>query len=518
VEEGRPGEAPEDRNELARARRQKLSDWRAAGIDPYRPTSYDRTYLAADARRAFTALEAEPLVAGGSAGEGGGAPAEPPVLAGVRLAGRVMALRLHGKTAFANLQDGSGQIQLHARVDVLGEPAYGLFTSLDLGDFIGVAGHVCRTRRGEVTLAVEEFVPLAKSLRPLPEKWHGLTDIELRYRQRYVDLIVNPRVKQVFETRSRVVQAIRGFLTARGFLEVETPILQSIPGGANARPFITHHHALDMDLYLRIAEELHLKRLIVGGFEKVFELGRVFRNEGISIKHNPEYTLLEVYQAYVDYQEIMRLTEELFAAVAREVLGTTKVTFQGVELDLTPPWPRRSMLDAIRATTGVDFREIREDAAAGEAVRKLGLEPDKLPNRGKLIQAVFEAFVEPTLIQPVFIIGHPVEVSPLAKRKPDDPTLSERFEAYVNTWEMANAFSELNDPLDQRERFLAQARAREKGDEEAQYLDEDFLNALEIGMPPTGGLGVGVDRLVMILTDSPSIRDVLLFPHLRHRE
>ncbi|MGE5553468.1 MAG: lysine--tRNA ligase [Betaproteobacteria bacterium] len=502
----------EDLNELERVRRQKLNDLRAAGLDPYRPTSYDRTYLAADARRAFEAREREQ-----AAGAGAEA-AEPPTLSGVRLAGRLMALRLHGKAAFANLQDGSGQIQLYAKVDVLGKEAYELFASLDLGDFIGVSGHVFRTRRGEVTLAVDGFTILCKSLRPLPEKWHGLTDVELRYRQRYVDLIVNPRVRQVFETRSRIVQAIRSFLAERGFLEVETPTLQPIPGGANARPFITYHNALDMNLYLRIAEELHLKRLVVGGFEKVFELGKVFRNEGISIKHNPEYTLLEIYQAYVDYQEMMRLTEELFAHVAQEVLGTTKVAFQGQTLDLSPPWPRLSMIDAIRDKTGVDFREIRDDAAAIAVVKRLGLEPEKLPNRGKMIQEVFEAFVEPTLVQPCFITDHPVEVSPLAKRKPDDPTLTDRFEAYINCWEMANGFSELNDPIDQRERFVAQVRAREKGDEEAQYLDEDFLNALEIGMPPTGGLGVGVDRLVMILTDSPSIRDVLLFPHLRQRE
>lgn len=497
-----------DLNELQRVRRQKLNDLRAAGVDPYRPTSYDRTHLTADARRAFEALE------GGGPAQGG-APAS---LDGVRLAGRLMALRLHGKAAFADLQDGAGRIQLHVKVDVLGEESYERFTTLDLGDFVGVSGSVFRTRRGEITLAVEDFTLLCKSLRPLPEKWHGLTDVELRYRQRYVDLIVNPQVKQVFETRSRVVQAIRRFLTDQGFLEVETPILQPIPGGANARPFITYHNALDMNLYLRIAEELHLKRLIVGGFEKVFELGRVFRNEGISIKHNPEYTLLEVYQAYVDYQEIMRLTEQMFASVTREVLGTTKVTFQGKVLDLTPPWPRLSMLDAIQQRTGVDFRGIRDDASAAEAAKRLGLEPDKLSNRGKLIQEIFEAFVEPTLIQPVFITDHPVEVSPLAKRKADDPTLTERFEAYINCWEMANAFSELNDPLDQRERFLTQVKARQAGDEEAQFLDEDFLQALEVGMPPTGGLGVGVDRLVMVLTDSPSIRDVLLFPHLRHRE
>jgi lysyl-tRNA synthetase class 2 len=496
-------------------RRQKLADLRAVGIDPYRPTSYERTYLTADACRAFEALETEqqavPVAEGGP-------PAEGPLLSGVRLAGRLMALRLHGKASFANLQDASGQVQLHVKVDKLGEEAYERFTSLDLGDIVGVAGYVFRTRRGEVTLAVDEFELLSKSLRPLPEKWHGLTDVELRYRQRYVDLIVNPSVKKVFETRSRVVQAMRTFLTDRGFLEVETPTLQPIPGGANARPFITYHNALDMNLYLRIAEELHLKRLVVGGFEKVFELGKVFRNEGISIKHNPEYTLLEIYQAYVDYQEVMRLTEGLFAHVAKEVLGTTKLTFQGRELDLTPPWPRLSMIDAIARQTGVDFREIRDDAAAVEAVKRLGLRPEKLPNRGKMIQEVFEAFVEPTLFAPVFITDHPVEVSPLAKRKPEDPTLTERFEAYVNCWEMANGFSELNDPLDQRERFMSQVKARQAGDEEAQYLDEDFLQALELGMPPTGGLGVGVDRLVMILTDSPSIRDVLLFPHLRQRE
>ncbi|MGE5508425.1 MAG: lysine--tRNA ligase [Chitinophagales bacterium] len=507
---GAEGEG-QDLNELQQVRRDKLAALRAAGIDPYRPTFYDRNFLTVDAKRAFEALETE------AKAQPAGAPAEA-TLAGVRLAGRLMALRLHGKAAFANLQDGAGQLQLHVKVDVLGQEAYDRFTSLDLGDFVGVSGHVFRTRRGEVTLAVDAFELLSKSLRPLPEKWHGLKDVELRYRRRYEDLIVNPEVKRVFELRSRIVQAVRTFLSQRGFLEVETPTLQVIPGGANARPFITHHNALDMQLYLRIAEELHLKRLVVGGFEKVYELGKVFRNEGISIKHNPEYTLLEVYQAYVDYQEVMRLTEQMFAYVAQEVLGTTKVEFQGTALDLTPPWPRLSMIDAIRDRTGIDFREIRSDDEALAAAKQMGLHPDKLSNRGKVIQEAFETFVEPTLIQPVFITDHPVEVSPLAKRKPDDPSLTDRFEAYINCWEMANGFSELNDPLDQRERFMAQVKARQAGDDEAQYLDEDFLQALEIGMPPTGGLGVGIDRLCMILTDSPSIRDVLLFPHMRNRE
>ncbi|MDI3281492.1 MAG: lysine--tRNA ligase [Bacillota bacterium] len=496
----------EGADELTQIRLKKLEELRKRGEDPFLHTAFPRTHSAAQA----VALQEEAEAGESARGEGVRGPV-------VRLAGRLMALRLHGKAAFADLQDESGRIQLHARLDRLGEGPFRAFIELDLGDVVGVEGQLFRTRRGEVTVELASFRLLAKALHPLPEKWHGLKDVDLRYRQRYLDLIVNPEVRRVFLTRSRVIAAIRRFLCERGFIEVETPMLHPIAGGANARPFITYHNALDMNLYLRIAPELYLKRLIVGGFEKVFELGKNFRNEGISIKHNQEYTSLELYQAYADREEMMRLTEEIVATVAQEVLGGLRLTYQGRAIDLTPPWRRLSMAEAVRQVVGVDFLALRSDEEARQAARRLGVEVEQSWGWGKALTAVFEEKVEETLVQPTFILDHPVEVSPLAKRKPDDPRLSLRFEPYINGWEIANGFAELNDPLDQRQRFQEQMARRTAGDEEAHMMDEDFLLALEYGMPPTGGLGIGIDRLVMLLTDSASIRDVILFPHMRPR-
>jgi len=481
-------------NELIKARRNKLEALYAKGIDPF-GQRYDRTHSCAEIVEKFDELEGRK----------------------VSIAGRVMAKRIHGKAGFAHIQDMSGQVQIYARVDDLGE-RYELFESLDIGDIIGVRGEVFRTRKGEITVSCKELEMLCKSLRPLPEKWHGLRDVELRYRQRYIDLIVNPEVKEVFVLRSKIITAIREFLNAKGFLEVETPTMHPIPGGANARPFITHHNALDMDLYLRIALELHLKRLLVGGFEKVYEIGRIFRNEGISTKHNPEFTMLELYQAYTDYEVMMELVEEMIAFVAEKVLGTLKITYQGEEIDLTPPWERISMLAAIEKYTGIDFFAANTEEDLKEIAEKFDIEMEKPYSKGKLINEVFEKEVEPRLIQPTFILDYPIEISPLAKRKADNPDLTYRFEGFIGTFELANAFSELNDPIDQRKRFEEQARMREAGDEEAHAMDEDFLKALEYGMPPAGGLGIGIDRLVMVLTDCPSIRDVILFPTMRMRE
>lgn len=433
----------------------------------------------------------------------------------VTLAGRLRALRVHGGASFADLHDSSGRIQLFVRRDNVGEQVYEAFRELDLGDFIGVRGTVFRTKRGEISVEVEAYELLAKSLRPLPEKWHGLRDIEQRYRRRYLDLTVNPESRKVFLLRSQIIAYIRRVLVEMGFIEVETPMLHPIPGGANARPFSTYHNALDMPLYMRIAPELYLKRLLVGGFDKVFEIGKNFRNEGISTRHNPEYTSLEAYQAYADYQVMMELTESLIAGAAKEVLGTTVIQYQGREIDLTPPWPRLPMLEAIRRYAGIDF-----EASVGrevEVARAAGVRLKPGANAGQAILETFEQKVEDHLIQPVFITDHPVEVSPLAKRRADNPRLTERFEPYINGWEIANGFSELNDPIDQRRRFEEQVRAREAGDDEAHFMDEDFLEALEYGMPPAGGLGIGIDRVVMLLTNSPSIRDVILFPHMRPR-
>ncbi|HHY33017.1 MAG TPA: lysine--tRNA ligase [Firmicutes bacterium] len=479
-------------SEQVRVRRQKMDALRARGIDPF-GHRFERTHHAREIVEGFERLE------GGT----------------VKVAGRLMAMRSHGKATFADLLDLSGRIQIYAKLDRLGQDAYDLFTSLDIGDIVGVEGRVFRTRRGEVTLEIERFELLSKSLRPLPEKWHGLADVDLRYRQRYLDLIVNPEVREVFLKRTAIVRAVRAFLDSRGYIEVETSAMHTIPGGATARPFITHHNALDIDLYLRIALELHLKRLIVGGLEKVYEIGRVFRNEGISTKHNPEFTMLELYEAYADYTDMMNLAEDLIHYVAIQVLGQAKVDYEGNTIDLVPPWPRKTMVEAVRERTGVDFSGVDSDEDARAAARRLGVEVDPQATTGKVLSEVYEECVEPTLISPVFVTDHPIEISPLAKKREDDPRYTYRFELIIGGREIANAFSELNDPIDQRERFEAQAALRARGDDEAHRMDEDFLRALEHGMPPTGGMGIGIDRLVMLLTNQSSIRDVILFPTMR---
>ncbi|QGG48778.1 lysine--tRNA ligase [Heliorestis convoluta] len=482
-------------NELLRIRREKLQELQQKGMNPFGDT-YEVTHQAQNIVDNFETMEKE----------------------FVCMAGRLMAKRHQGKAGFGNLQDFSGNIQIYVRRDEVGEEAYEIFKKADIGDIYGIKGQVFKTQKGEISIWVKEFTILTKSLHPLPEKWHGLKDVDLRYRQRYVDLIVNPEVKRTFVTRSKIIRAIRKFLDEQNFLEVETPVLHPIAGGATARPFITHHNALDMKLYMRIALELHLKRLVVGGFERVYEIGRIFRNEGISTRHNPEFTMIEIYQAYTDFQGMMELTENLVAFVAQEVLGTTQVTYQGEVIDLTPPWPRLNMLEAIKKYTDVDFSEIVSDEEARKTAEGLGLSIQAGLSKGEIINEVFEEKVESHLVQPHFIYGHPVEVSPLAKRNKENPAFTDRFEVFVTRRELGNAFSELNDPIDQRERFEKQLALRESGDEEAHMMDEDFLTALEYGLPPTGGLGIGVDRLVMLLTDAPSIRDVILFPTMRHRE
>ena len=486
-----------DKGDQREQRLRKLMALRAAEIDPY-PARFSCTHSVADALQAFGSAEPD---------------AELPT---VRTAGRLMAIRVMGKASFAHIMDGSGRIQIYLRQDIVGEQAYGFFRkSFDLGDFIGVEGTLFRTRTGEITIKVLSFEMLAKALRPLPEKWHGLTDVETRYRQRYLDLLANERVRQVFITRTRMVSAIRRFLDARGFLEVETPILQPIYGGAAARPFVTHHHALDIDLYLRISDELYLKRLIIGGLDRVYEIGRDFRNEGISTKHNPEFTQIEVYQAYADYNDVMCLVEELWYTVAKEVLGTAKLTYQGHTVDLTPPWTRVTMRDAILEASGVDIEVCTDLPSLRRRVSELKLELDAKPTWGKQIDELFKEYVEPKLIQPTFILDYPLDISPLAKKKPGAPHLVERFEFFVGGLECGNAFSELNDPLDQRERFEMQRQQLQDGDEEAHPMDEDWILALEYGMPPTGGLGFGIDRMAMLFTDNSSIREVILFPALR---
>lgn len=435
----------------------------------------------------------------------------------VRLAGRLMIKRGHGKASFAVVQDRTGTIQIYAKLDVLGESAYETFELLDLGDFVGVEGTVFRTNRGEITVLAESLTVLSKSLRPLPEKWHGLKDVEIRYRQRYLDLMVNPEIRETFIARSRIVQAIRRFLDDRGYLEVETPTLHSVASGAHARPFLTHHNALDMSLNLRIALELHLKRLIVGGLERVYEVGRVYRNEGISTRHNPEFTMLELYQAYADFEDIMDLTEDMVRYAAQQVLGTLQVPYGEYQIDLESRWSRRHMVDLIHDVTGVDFWTVQSTDEARELAKahKVGIKPAH--GFGHIVNEFFEQKVEATLIQPTFVYGHPVEISPLAKKNADDPRFTDRFELFIVSREHGNAFSELNDPIDQRRRFQQQADERASGNDEALELDEDFLIAMEHGMPPTGGLGIGIDRLVMLLTNQPSIRDVLLFPLMRER-
>jgi lysyl-tRNA synthetase class 2 len=489
--------AEEDLNELMRRRREKLDLWRSRGVEPY-GLDYPRSDGSAELHQRFSGL---------AAGEESG------YRAGV--AGRLTAMRRHGKASFADLQDFSGGIQLFLSVDRLGEEAYEAFQDLDIGDWVGARGEVFRSRRGELSVRVEEYRLLSKSLRPLPEKWHGLKDPETRYRQRYVDLIVNPEVSRRLLTRVRTIRALRIFLERQGFIEVETPMLHPIPGGATARPFVTHHNALGVDLYLRIAPELYLKRCLVGGLEKVYELNRNFRNEGISYKHNPEFTMLEFYWAYVDYLRLMDFLEEMLAEVSREVCGSTLIAYQGRELDLAPPWKRVSMLDAVSRAVG---RQVDLDTDPGELVRlaeKHNLPLERTWGPGKIITELFEKLVEGELWEPTIVMDYPLEVSPLARRHRDDPRLTERFELIVAGRELANAFSELIDPLDQRARFEEQAALLAGGDPEAHRVDHDFLRALEYGMPPAGGLGLGVDRLVMLYADAHSIRDVILFPHLR---
>ncbi len=498
-----PGGLPPDANELMRRRREKLEDWRRRGVPPF-GGRFPVTHRSAELQSRFRAASEGDL-------EGAGP---------VSLAGRVMGLRDHGKSCFADLLDQSGRIQLYARADGLGEQ-YARFTDLDVGDFIGVTGPLFRTRKGELSVAVKHFEFLAKSLRPLPEKWHGLKDVETRYRRRYVDLVVNPEVRETFVLRSRLIAALRAFFDARGFLEVETPMMQPIPGGAAARPFRTHHNALDMALYLRIAPELYLKRLVVGGLERVYEINRNFRNEGVSTQHNPEFTMLEFYQAYADYNDLMELTEELFGYLAQTLLGRDLLTYQGETVRLASPWPRLGFFDALSSALGgavtpdTDVEALRAAAARRHALKGGHLSGTCPLDRVDLWKDIFDTLVEPTLWLPTFVTDFPIELSPLSRPKRDDPRLVERFELYICRRELANAYSELNDPLDQRERFEAQAVLRARGDEEAHWMDEDFLRALEYGMPPAAGEGIGIDRLAMLFTDAPSIRDVILFPHLR---
>ncbi|MFY9217101.1 MAG: lysine--tRNA ligase [Tepidanaerobacteraceae bacterium] len=437
----------------------------------------------------------------------------------VKIAGRIMAIRGHGKAAFFDIQDQTGRLQMYIKKDGVTEETFQLYKLLDIGDIVGIEGQVFRSKKGEISVAVSDLTLLSKSLRPLPEKWHGLKDTDIRYRQRYLDLITNPEVKQTFLLRSKIITTMRRYLDERGFIEVETPVLSPIAGGAAARPFITHHNALDIDLYLRIATELYLKRLIVGGFEKVYEIGKDFRNEGISIKHNPEFTMMELSQAYADYKDMMDLMEDMVAYIAKEVLGTTKVNYQGEEIDLTPPWKRMTMVEAVKHYTDIDFSQVKSDEEARDIARKLHIEDvDDDATKGKILNLIFEEKVEANLVQPTFIYDYPIEISPLAKKIEDNPNFTYRFEAFITGREMANAFSELNDPIDQKERFLQQLKEREAGNEEAHAFDEDYIIALEHGMPPTGGLGVGIDRLVMLLTDSYSIRDVILFPTMRPKQ
>jgi len=482
-------------------RRQKLQTLRSQGIEPYQ-SRFDRTHSSAEAIALFEQAE-----------RSGGAETRTERVA---LAGRLVAIRVMGKATFAHLQDFSGRIQLLAKVDKLGEQPYRRFTDLDLGDVIGIHGTLFRTKRGEITCEIDDFLLLAKSLRPLPEKYHGLKDKELRYRQRYLDLIANPDVMAVFLARSRLVEEARTFLRGRGFTEVETPVLQAMAGGAAARPFRTHHNALDMDLYLRIALELHLKRLIIGGFDRVYEIGRIFRNEGMDQWHSPEYTMLELYQAYTDVEGMLELTESLVIHLVERVKGTPTIQYQGQEIHFTRPFARIEMVEAVSQVVDEDLLKAEVPMLEG-LIKKHGIEPKPGLGWGGLIAELFEELVQDKLAQPTFVLGHPVEVSPLARRRSSDPRLTDRFELFIAGEEIANAFSELNDPDDQRARFEDQARARAAGDDETHPMDEDFLTALEYGFPPTGGMGMGIDRLAAILTDQPSIRDVILFPHLRAR-
>ncbi|HLR42748.1 MAG TPA: lysine--tRNA ligase [Pseudogracilibacillus sp.] len=489
----------EELNEHMKVRREKLATYYEAGLDPF-GGKFERTHDAIELHDLYEEESKEDL-------------AEKAV--SVTLAGRIMTKRGKGKVGFTHIQDATDQIQLYVRKDDIGEDAYEIFKSIDIGDIVGVTGEVFKTNVGELSIHAKEFTLLSKALRPLPDKYHGLQDIELRYRKRYLDLITNEESRHTFITRSKIIQSMRRYLDGQGFLEVETPMLHSIPGGATARPFETHHNALDVDLYMRIAIELHLKRLIVGGLEKVYEIGRVFRNEGISTRHNPEFTMIELYEAYADYQDIMELTENLVAHIAQEVLGTTVVTYGEEEIDLAPRWKRLHMVDAIKEYVGVDFWGDVSDEEARALAKEHGIEITDAMTYGHIVNEFFEQKIEDQLVQPTFIYGHPVEVSPLAKKNKEDERFTDRFELFIVRREHANAFTELNDPIDQRARFESQVAEREAGNDEAHLMDEDFLEALEYGMPPTGGLGIGIDRLVMLLTNAPSIRDVLLFPQMR---
>ncbi|MCR1899076.1 lysine--tRNA ligase [Irregularibacter muris] len=484
----------ENLNEILKVRREKLKELQEKGKNPFVIEKYERTHQSQEIINHFETLEGKI----------------------VSLAGRIVSKRGHGKASFAHIQDMQGRIQIYVRMDQIGEEAYEEYTTYDLGDIIGIEGEVFRTKKGEISVKAKKVTLLTKSLQPLPEKWHGLKDQELRYRQRYTDLIVNPEVRELFVKRSKMIKEIREFLDNRGYLEVETPILNTIAGGANAKPFITHHNTLDIDMYLRIANELYLKRLIVGGFDKVYEMGRMFRNEGMSYKHNPEYTAIELYEAYVDYHTMMEITENLVEHVAKKVLGTTKISYGEKEIELKAPWKRVAMHELVKDKTGIDFMS----AASDEEARALASKLDRIENittmtKGQIINAIFEEYCEEDMIQPTFVLHHPVEVSPLAKRNPENPAITNRFEAFIYGREIANGFSELNDPIDQKQRFMSQLEAREAGDEEAHMMDEDFIHALEIGLPPTAGLGIGIDRLIMFLTNVQSIRDVLLFPTMK---
>lgn len=484
-----------DVNHLMQIRRDKLSELQEQGKDPFEITKFNRTNTAGEIKANYEQFEQKD----------------------VTVAGRIIAKRIMGKASFCTIQDSDEKIQSYVSINDLGEESYQAFKTFDIGDFIGITGFVFKTRTEEISVHAKEVTLLSKSLRPLPEKFHGLKDPDLRYRQRYTDLIVNPEVKETFVLRSKIISKVRKILEENGYLEVETPILNTISGGATARPFITHHNSLNIDMYLRIALELNLKRLIVGGFDKVYEIGRVFRNEGMDIRHNPEFTMLELYAAYEDFHDMMDITEEIFSRTAEEILGTTKINYQGQEIDLTRGWKRVTMVDSIKEVCGVDFNKIETDEEAVTLAKERGIEiPDKTKEtRGDVISLFFDEYVEKTLIQPTFIYEYPVEISPLAKKCPNNKRMTERFELFIGGREYGNAFSELNDPIDQYERFKKQVEAREAGDEEAGMMDEDYIQALEIGLPPTGGLGIGIDRFVMLLTDSTSIRDVLLFPTMK---
>lgn len=489
-------QSEQDLNELLKIKRNKLNDLKENNKDPFQIMKYEVSHHSIEIGEDFENLEGKV----------------------VSIAGRIMSKRIMGKASFCNIQDIKGNVQSYVRKDAIGEEEYAEFKKYDIGDIVGITGEVFKTHTEEISIKATSVVLLSKSLQILPEKYHGLKDTDIRYRQRYVDLIVNPEVKDTFVKRSLIIRAIRNYLDNKNFIEVETPVLVPNAGGAAARPFFTHHNALDEDLHLRISLELYLKRLIVGGLERVYEIGRVFRNEGLSVRHNPEFTLLELYQAYTDYYGMMDLSEELFRTVALEVLGTTTISYDGVEIDLSKPFARMTMVDAVKKYAGVDFSEVKTEEEAKALADKHHIKYETRHKKGDIINLFFETFVEEELVQPTFIMDHPVDISPLAKRKPTDPEFTERFELFITKREMANAFSELNDPIDQRGRFEAQEALKAAGDEEANSMDEDFLNALEYGMPPTGGIGIGIDRLVMLLTDSAAIRDVLLFPTMKSLE